>query len=259
MVKQRGCVISKKVAQLHFLLSKKRHPMSIKTTLEHLNAEKPLSATQTTVLICPPMTESQFNRQAKQIDGHSSIRQWILRGLFRRRTHDFLRIYLPYYPNWTSYRMKLLKPLTNDLRLIADTGVHMIPDATGWDFRQSVRDKNVHAIFLVAHHIVSKDAIEFADGAYSFSEIEIFLKAYKRETPTALLFFVCHSAVLDKKFYGQIEHINSIGWSKWAIGWGDSMAFIGAWLKELNGNTTLSSAYHRALRHFLNSTKNDYS
>ncbi len=233
--------------------------MSIKTTLEHLNAEIPLSATQTTVLICPPMTESQFNRQAKQINGHFSISQWILRGLFRRRTHDFLRIYLPYYPDWSSYRKKLLKPLTHSLRLIADTGVHIIPDATGQDFRQSVRDKNVRAIFLVAHHIVSKDAIEFADGAYALSEIETILKAYKRETPTALLFFVCHSAVLDKMFYGQMEHVNSIGWSKWAIGWGDGMAFIGAWLKELNGNTTLSTAYQTALRNFLDSTKNDFS
>lgn len=222
----------------------------LKTTLSHLEHERPIDSGRVAVLMTLALSQKRFENE-KRPPG-------MIRKLFGKKK-EFVRLQVPFVSTWEGYEQLLvlwtLKHLI-DIEESSFAGVFV--DVTFKVFKRILQSQDYDVIFLFAHHIIpvsgnlpkpnnSAGAIEFADGGVSLERVNEFLASLHLSNKVSLIHMICKSQKLEEWGYGSLPSLMSVATAFWELPVLDSLAFVKVWIKNLNGQNSLSKAYDLAV------------
>ena len=92
--------------------------------------------------------------------------------------------------------------------------------------------------------------LEFADGAYSLSEVRVALEKAERPDQLSIIFCVCRSAKAEGSLHGSFPVLRSVGFADFDVPFAEGLLFLRHWIGGLDGSRALSDAHQHALQIF---------
>lgn len=221
---------------------------NLQATINRIYNEPTISSEEVLVLVCPPLNKQKFNSDIF----------WGRFSYLWKKPKEFAAIQKSNYQTWQCYDDEINACVVQSLLKIEHLhSVKVSIDASFKTFKKCVKSKQFAAIFLIAHHINTKDytGIEFSEGGINTALVYQFLHDQQKVSPLPqLVFLVCHSNsfLIDEK--PRLDTL--MGFTNWSIPLKGGVNFLEKWIAQLKLSKVLSVAYELAIKDYF-SEKND--
>jgi len=236
--------------------------LRFKDQLDKLGALTTVPPAAVALLIAPPLTRAALFRSllrsawARVTSGRKSefVPGVLARG--RETGHGILRIIDWYLAHEARPAVEHCAALRSECPCLIE------PNAGFGVFRRHVMDRRTAFVVVVAHHARSRapepdgDAVEFADGVRSWSDIRAALEASRRGTGLHLGLVVCRSVGLARSAVQIGDGIGVVISYQHPAGIASGVALARAWVSALGPNgRTVPEAFNIAFEKALAGTR----
>ena len=170
---------------------------------------------------------------------------------FLRYKSDFLKSQFPQNLAWQIYKSEIVDPILVELLAIREESPTVIDyDVQFGNFMEAVLSDQFDVIFLIAHHNMERNTIEFAAKEVRYSDVLNFLKKKLKNTHLNINFIICGSSGFsDLKTLAQ-RYAGMVGLGFWTFPVLESYRFIRQWVLSFDGSRTIDEAYVWAIDAF---------